>query len=85
MKNLQELRLVLLWAQCHLRKSPFYLARALATDKIDSTLFGTPIAGELVKSGYLALSCFSGTTLIAGACLIAASRFYQDRRFTAKV
>jgi len=46
-----------------------------------SALFGTPIAGELVKSGYGALSYFSGTTMLAGAALIAASRFNQNQRF----
>ncbi|KAK5122335.1 hypothetical protein LTR85_004246 [Meristemomyces frigidus] len=50
-----------------------------------ATLFGTPIAGEIVKHGYLALSCFSGAMLMAGACLIAASRLCQSRSLTARI
>ncbi|KAK5132611.1 hypothetical protein LTR08_008810 [Meristemomyces frigidus] len=50
-----------------------------------ATLFGTPIAGELVKYGYLALSCFSGAMLLAGASLIAASRLCQSRSLTARI
>lgn len=44
-------------------------------------LFGTPISGQLVgQYGWLALSMFSGATLIAGSVLIACSRFFQDRK-----
>lgn len=53
--------------------------------RADSTLFGTPIAGVLVKHGYVALSCYSGALLLAGACLIAASRLWQTRSLTARL
>lgn len=54
-------------------------------NEADSALFGTPIAGELVKDGYLGLSCFSGAMLLAGACLIAASRLQQNRSLKARI
>ncbi|OQN96693.1 hypothetical protein B0A48_17333 [Cryoendolithus antarcticus] len=48
-------------------------------------LFGSPIAGALLKHGYIALACWSGSLLLAGAVLIGASRFVQDRRIMARV
>ncbi|KAK4610509.1 Agnestins efflux protein AgnL12 [Fulvia fulva] len=50
-----------------------------------TALFGTPIAGELVKYGYIALSCFSGSALMVGGVFIACSRLAQDRRILAQV
>ncbi|KAK4496648.1 hypothetical protein PRZ48_012630 [Zasmidium cellare] len=48
-------------------------------------LFGTPIAGELVKSGYLALSCFAAATLLVGGVLLGLARLAKDRRLFVKV
>jgi len=48
-------------------------------------LFATPIAGELVKHGYIAAACFAGTCLIVGSCLIAAARFSQSRNLFARI
>lgn len=48
-------------------------------------LFGTPIAGQLVERGYVALSCFAAATLMAGGVLIGAARFMRNRTLLAKV
>ncbi|KXS97744.1 hypothetical protein AC578_3191 [Pseudocercospora eumusae] len=48
-------------------------------------LFGTPIAGELVEKGYLALSGFAGAMLILGAIFIGCARFSRNRKLFAKV
>ena len=48
-------------------------------------LFGTPIAGELVKSGYLATSCFAGAMLMVGGVLLGAARMAKSRKLFAKV
>jgi hypothetical protein len=40
-----------------------------------------PISGALAeKYGYLALSIFSGLTVLVGGALLAAARVMQDRR-----
>ncbi|KAF2160387.1 hypothetical protein M409DRAFT_70538 [Zasmidium cellare ATCC 36951] len=48
-------------------------------------LFGTPIAGELVKGGYLALSCFAAATLLVGGVLLGLARLAKDKRLLVKV
>lgn len=49
-------------------------------------LFGAPISGRLIgQYGYLALSMFSGATLVVGSVLIACARFVQERRILAAV
>lgn len=48
-------------------------------------LFGTPIAGELVESGYLALSCFAAAMLIVGGVLLTVARMARDRRLWVQV
>jgi hypothetical protein len=50
-----------------------------------SGLFGTPIAGQLVGYGYIALACWAGATLLAGTVILACSRLYQDRSLTARI
>lgn len=48
-------------------------------------LFGSPIAGELVKQGYTALSCYAAAVLLfAGGCVTVA-RLSKDRRLLVKV
>lgn len=50
------------------------------------TLCGAPVSGQLLgRYGYLAISMFSGATLVAGSALIACARFVQDRRLFAVV
>ncbi|KAK4502647.1 hypothetical protein PRZ48_006073 [Zasmidium cellare] len=49
-----------------------------------TALFGTPIAGELVKSGYLALSMFAGATMLVGAVLVLFARLARNRKLLAK-
>jgi hypothetical protein len=45
-----------------------------------------PISGALVeKYGYLALSIFSGVTVLAGGILLLAARILQERRVKAVV
>lgn len=51
---------------------------------IYSALFGTPIAGELVKSGYLALSMFAGAAMLVGAVLVSFARLARNRNLLAK-
>jgi MFS family permease len=48
-------------------------------------LFGTPIAGALVRHGYLALSCFAGAMLITGAVFLAGARIAVGKKLLAKV
>ncbi|KAI6821617.1 MFS monocarboxylate transporter [Hortaea werneckii] len=50
-----------------------------------ASLFATPIAGQLVKHGFLPVSCFAGATMFVGGCLIAASRLAQNRDIRARV
>ncbi|OGM42378.1 MFS monocarboxylate transporter [Aspergillus bombycis] len=51
-----------------------------------SALAGVPISGELAgKYGYLALSIYSGVSLLAGSVLLAAARFVQSRKLLAIV
>ncbi|KAK1808929.1 hypothetical protein LTR12_016711 [Friedmanniomyces endolithicus] len=50
-----------------------------------ASLFATPIAGELIKNGYIAPSCFAGAMLLVGGCSIAGSRFSQSRSLTARI
>ena len=51
---------------------------------LDRGLFGTPIAGQLVKYGYLALSMFAGATMLAGAVLVFGARLALNRKLLAK-
>ncbi|KAK3109496.1 hypothetical protein LTR53_017197 [Teratosphaeriaceae sp. CCFEE 6253] len=48
-------------------------------------LFATPIAGELIKHGYIAPAAFGGATLFVGACLITAARLCLSRDWTARI
>lgn len=48
-------------------------------------LFGTPIAGQLVQSGYLALSCFAGAMFMVGGVLLGAARMAKSKKLLAKV
>lgn len=42
---------------------------------------GVPISSELAgKYGYLALSIYSGVSLLVGSVLLAAARFVQSRK-----
>ncbi|KNG80207.1 MFS monocarboxylate transporter [Aspergillus nomiae NRRL 13137] len=51
-----------------------------------SALAGVPISGELAgKYGYLALSIYSGVSLLVGSVLLAAARFVQSRDLLAIV
>ncbi|KAK3657996.1 hypothetical protein LTR22_009048 [Elasticomyces elasticus] len=50
-----------------------------------ATLVSTPIAGELIKHGYIAPSMFCGAMLMVGGCLITLSRLAQDRSWTARI
>ncbi|EME85183.1 uncharacterized protein MYCFIDRAFT_46639 [Pseudocercospora fijiensis CIRAD86] len=50
-----------------------------------TALFGTPIAGELVEKGYLALSAFAGAMLIVGAILLGCARFSRNQKPFAKI
>lgn len=49
------------------------------------SLFGTPIAGELVKRGYVSLSCFAATMLVAGGIMLTITRLLQQKRLFAKI
>ncbi|CZT16620.1 related to monocarboxylate transporter [Ramularia collo-cygni] len=61
-------------------------AVGLALGSVSLTgLFGTPIAGQLVGKGYVALSCFAAATLMVGGFLIGAARFMRNRGLFAKV
>lgn len=51
---------------------------------LQSALFGTPIAGALVKEGYLALSMFSGGIMAVGAVLVLGARLARNRNLLAK-
>jgi hypothetical protein len=59
------------------------LVRSIANQAY-SGLFGTPIAGELVKSGYVALSAFAGATMLVGAVLVLGARLSRNRNLLAK-
>lgn len=48
-------------------------------------LIGTPVAGKLLESGYLALSMFAGCVLVLGGGLVAVSRVMQNRKLWVKV
>ncbi|KAF7508655.1 hypothetical protein GJ744_009047 [Endocarpon pusillum] len=48
-------------------------------------LFGTPMSGELITSGYLAISIFSGVSLMAGALTLFGSRWRQNPKLAARV
>ena len=48
-------------------------------------LFGSPISGELIKYGYLALSMYAGSALVVGGVLIATARLMQSRKLFAIV
>ncbi|KAF2717572.1 MFS general substrate transporter [Polychaeton citri CBS 116435] len=48
-------------------------------------LFGTPIAGELENSGYLALSSFTGAVLLVAGVFIGGARFAVNRDLLARV
>ncbi|KAF7592018.1 hypothetical protein BBP40_000799 [Aspergillus hancockii] len=51
-----------------------------------SAMAGIPISGELAgKYGYLALSIYSGVSLLIGSVLLAAARFVQSRKLLAVV
>ncbi|KAK4928033.1 hypothetical protein LTR49_005232 [Elasticomyces elasticus] len=50
-----------------------------------ATLVSTPIAGELIKHGYIAPSMFCGAMLLVGGCLITLSRLAQSRSWTARI
>ncbi|OJD30000.1 mfs monocarboxylate transporter [Diplodia corticola] len=51
-----------------------------------TALFGTPISGQLVgQYGYLALSMFSGATLVVGSLLITWARLRLDGKWVAAV
>ncbi|KAF2458645.1 major facilitator superfamily domain-containing protein [Lineolata rhizophorae] len=47
-------------------------------------LFGTPIAGQLINYGYVALSMWGGATLLAGAAFILLSRLQVNKNVLAK-
>ncbi|KAF1811989.1 MFS general substrate transporter [Eremomyces bilateralis CBS 781.70] len=48
-------------------------------------LVGNPISGKLVPHGYLALSLYSGLSIMVGGALIGWSRVKQDKKLFAKV
>ena len=45
-------------------------------------LFGSPISGELVKYGYLALSTYVGASSLAGGLFICLARFKLSGKLT---
>jgi hypothetical protein len=57
----------------------------LLTYPLGSGLFGTPISGELIKYGYLALSMYAGAAMMLGAILICAARLQLSRKLKANV
>jgi hypothetical protein len=52
----------------------------LLTSGCNSGLFGSPISGELIKYGYLALSMYVGAVTIVGGALICLARFQLSRK-----
>jgi VIT1/CCC1 family predicted Fe2+/Mn2+ transporter len=52
----------------------------------DSAMASVPISGELIGSyGYLALSLYSGVSMLIGSFLLLLARFAQERRLLAVV
>jgi hypothetical protein len=43
-------------------------------------LFGSPISGELIKYGYLALSMYAGAALLVGAAFVCFARFQLSKK-----
>ncbi|GAB1192769.1 hypothetical protein APSETT444_001965 [Aspergillus pseudonomiae] len=63
-----------------------FFGRVLPGIVADRALAGVPISGELAgKYGYLALSIYSGVSLLVGSVLLAAARFVQRRDLLAIV
>lgn len=53
---------------------------------MNRAMAGIPISGELAgKYGYLALSIYSGVSLMVGSMLLAAARFVQSKELFAVV
>jgi hypothetical protein len=51
-----------------------------------SSLAGTPISGQLAgKYGYLAVSIYTGSSLVLGAILLIWARLVQERRLVVAV
>ena len=73
-----------LWDSPVLRKSCRYYLKYISLT-LHRGLFGTPISGELVKHGYIALSVWSGAMLLVGGVVITWARLVQDRRFLARI
>jgi hypothetical protein len=48
-------------------------------------LVGTPISGELVPHGYLALSMYAASTLAVGTVVIAVARLMQSWKLWTRV
>ncbi|KAF2148771.1 MFS general substrate transporter [Myriangium duriaei CBS 260.36] len=48
-------------------------------------LFGSPIAGELEKRGYVALSCWSGAALLTGGVCILMARLWREKKLLVKI
>ena len=57
----------------------------MLTAGFERGLFGTPISGELIKSGYLAISIFAGVSLMTGAIILLGSRWRQNPKLAARV
>lgn len=59
---------------------------ATFTDDPDRALVGPPISGQILgRFGYLALSAWTGATLVVGSAVLAAARLRLDRRILAVV
>ena len=56
----------------------------MLTSGLESGLFGTPISGELIKYGYLALSMYAGASLVVGAVFLFWSRLRQNPKIAGK-
>ena len=55
-------------------------------NSMNRAMAGIPISGELAgKYGYLALSIYSGVSLMVGSMLLAAARFVQSKELFAVV
>jgi VIT1/CCC1 family predicted Fe2+/Mn2+ transporter len=64
------------------------LIKILFEPKADacSAMASVPISGELIGSyGYLALSLYSGVSMLIGSFLLLLARFAQERRLLAVV
>ncbi|KAH0835328.1 MFS monocarboxylate transporter [Fonsecaea pedrosoi] len=55
------------------------------TFPITSGLFGSPISGQLIKSGYLSLSMYAGSALVVGGIFICLARLQISRKLLAIV